>query len=164
VRIQPDPYPLAPAELRDLVIDVLNWLGWESESIPGSAAMRLTPPDAAPIELTLTGVMNHAVRPPSASSCGSPATPSASPGTAPATTSAGAPPHITSGVPHAVPPAAPLGSSTPAAANAAANAAQIGLECPDRDEAVARILLDEIHGAIQRRTNQCRTDQQGKAT
>jgi hypothetical protein len=36
---------------------------------------------------------------------------------------------------------------------------RVGIECEDQQEALARVLLDEIQGAIQRRT-----DIQGKAT
>jgi hypothetical protein len=123
MRAEPDPYPLAPGDLRDLAIDVLNWLGWEFQDVPGSTAMRLGPPGADPILMALTDTLDDAVRP-------------ATTGPACATAKGSSP-----ATPGPAPPAM----------------TRITLECPSSQEAIARILLDEIHGAIQRRTEQERT-------
>jgi hypothetical protein len=94
VRLEPGPYSLAPPQLRDVIVDVLNWLGWEYCEDPADQTMRWIPPDAEPLTLALS-------------------------------------------------PSFPLTAAT----------TRLSIDCGDRQEAVARILLDEIHGAIQRRTN-----------
>jgi hypothetical protein len=70
-----------------VIIDVLNWLGWEHLEDPAGLATRWIPPDAEPLTLVLD----------------------------------------------------------PECA-----ATRLSIDCDDQDEALARILLDEIHGAIQR--------------
>jgi hypothetical protein len=91
VRLEPAPYPIAPARLRDVVIDVANWLGWEHWVDASGQAMHLIPPDAAPITVAIA-------------QCPAPA--------------------------------------------------RVSIDCHETQEAVARILIDELHGAILRRTNQ----------
>ncbi|MDR1187272.1 MAG: hypothetical protein LBK95_07435 [Bifidobacteriaceae bacterium] len=144
MRLEPDPYPLAPGDLRDLAIDVLNWLGWESQDLSDSTSMRLTPPGAAPIILELTNAMDDAVLPADRH---------------PASSSA-----ASSGPPPSVPPGSgrpdvDLRGLGPEPGRRLTSKTRITVECPDAQEALARILLDEIHGAIQRRTEQGRTEQ-----
>jgi hypothetical protein len=57
VRLQTEPYPIAPSELLDLAVDVLGWLGWpalasgrrlEVEAEPGGAGRVVLSAVAAP--------------------------------------------------------------------------------------------------------------------